>query len=204
MHLPLPNIAMGVFSLKNIAFNAALDLPFTGDKPTLLRLAFCERENPFRLTICCLGGGGFVGLTLGLDGIHTLEAGIEFGGELSLDVGVASGGVSIMAGIYFKYDFDSVKGGGTYLEGYVKIHGELSVLLIASISMTFYMSLTYQSAGNKCWGQATLTVEVSILFISFSVDVHVERQFSGDDHDPPFSAAVTPAQWQLYADAFAA
>jgi hypothetical protein len=197
----LPKIALGVFSLTNMSLSAGLDLPFTG-KPALVNFAFCSRENPFCLTVSMFGGGGFFGITLGLSGVEILEVALEFGASVSIDLGVASGGVSVKAGIYFKYVKSPPDGPGSLLEGYVKIHGEMTVMLIASLSITLYLSLTYKTP-NKCWGQATLTVEVEVLFISFSVDVHCERQFSGDDHDPSFSQMITAGQWTNYTEAFA-
>jgi hypothetical protein len=197
----LPKIAMGVFSLTNMSLGAGFELPFTG-KPALVNFAFCTRENPFCLTISMFGGGGFFGITLGMSGVEILEVALEFGASVSIDLGVASGGVSVKAGIYFKYVASPPDGPGSLLEGYVKIHGEMTVLLIASLSITLYLSLTYKTP-NKCWGQATLTVEVEVLFISFSVEVHAERQFSGDDHDPSFSQMITAGQWSDYTLAFA-
>ncbi len=195
----LPKISLGVFALTNMSLSAGFDLPFTG-KPALVNFAFCSRENPFNLSVSMFGGGGFFGLTVGLKGVEILEVALEFGASVSIDLGVASGGVSVKAGIYFKYQTTPKE--GALLEGYVKIHGEMSVMLIASLSITLYLSLTYKTP-NKCWGQATLTVEVEVLFISFSVDVHAERQFSGDDNDPPFSQMITAGQWSDYTMAFA-
>jgi hypothetical protein len=197
----LPNIAVGVFALTNMSLSAGLDLPFTG-KPALVNFAFCTRENPFCLTVSMFGGGGFFGITLGLSGVEILEAALEFGASVSIDLGVASGGVSVKAGIYFKYVKSPPDGPGSTLEGYVKIHGEMSVLLIASLSITLYLSLTYKTP-NKCWGQATIDVEVEVLFLSFSVSVHAERQLSGKEGDPPFSKMITGGQWNDYTLAFA-
>jgi hypothetical protein len=53
------------------------------------------------------------------------------------------------------------------------------VLGLITISAEFYLGLTYESAGNRCWGQAKLTVEIEILFFSFSVTLTVEREFAG-------------------------
>lgn len=198
LSVKLPDVSLGVFLLQNISVSAGLDLPFSGSQPMLVNFGFCTRENPFHLTVSALGGGGFVGITVGLHGVQMLEAALEFGGSAALDVGVASGGVSIMAGIYFKNE----DGKGSTLEGYIKLNGKLEVLKIISVSLTFYMSFTFQTP-NKVWGQATLTVEIEILFFSISADVHVERQFSGDGKDPSFSAMISPEQWQAYTEAFA-
>ena len=46
--------------------------------------------------------GGFFALGVSAAGVEEIEASIEFGGNISLNLGVASGGVYVMAGVYFK------------------------------------------------------------------------------------------------------
>ena len=197
--LGLPNITVGVFSLQNISLSAGLNIPFTG-APVMARFAFCTRDDPFLLTVSMFGGGGFFGIALSPTGIEILEVSLEFGGSLSFDIGVASGGVYVMAGIYFKMEGDEVE-----LTGYLELGGAVSVLGLITLSIEFYLGLTYQSAGNKVWGQATLTVHIEMLFFSIPVEMTVERQFAGDESDPTFQQLVpTQADWDAYADAFAA
>jgi hypothetical protein len=101
--IALPPAAVGVFALKNIRFGTFLELPFTSGKP-LVDFAFAQRQEPFLLQVAFLGGGGFFDLQLDLEGLRLLEAAFEFGATASLDIGVASGSVDIMAGIYFKLE----------------------------------------------------------------------------------------------------
>jgi len=92
--------------------------------------------------------------------------------------------------------------------------GELEVLGIVSLSLEFYMGLTYESATDEVWGQASLTVEVEVLFFSASVTMSVERKFAGSTHPLTFIDLVPPNNpldftqgsdaWNEYADAFAA
>lgn len=195
--LPIPSVQVGVLNLANMALSIGFTIPFNGD-PVRLRFAFCERENPFVLTVSLFGGGGFFAVALGLDGIELLEASLEFGGAAALDIGVASGSISLMAGIYFKMEGDACE-----LEGYVRLNGSVSVLGIITISVEFYLGLKYQSVGNKVYGQATLTVKVEVLFFSVSVDLTVERQFSGDESDPTIADLMDQSHWDEYCEAFA-
>lgn len=171
-NLAIPSIGVGVFTLENVRLGAMLNLPFTGD-PLRFRFNFCDRQNPFALTVSMFGGGGYFSMCLGLHGVEMMEASLEFGASVSLNLGVASGGAHIMAGIYF-----AMEGNECLLSGYLRCGGELNVLGIIHISVEFYLSLNYQSAGNRVWGQASLTVEIEILFFSFSVTLTVEREFS--------------------------
>jgi hypothetical protein len=165
--------------------------------------------------------------------VRYIEASFEFGGNFSMDIGVASGGAYIMAGIYFKKAGEEVT-----LEGYVRCGGHLNVLGIISISIEFYMGLIYQSSGTVK-GRASLEVQISILFFSVSVTLTVEREFAGGGSamydgvrlaaantgapsaalpsgiamphlwstpvptPPTFEDLMTPADWAAYAAAFA-
>ena len=202
--LPIPGVAVGIFSLQNLSFSAGVNLPFTGE-PARARFAFCERENPFLLTVAMFGGGGFFGIALGLDGLELLEAAFEFGGSLPLDIGVASGGVHVLAGAYFKLELNDNHKEVAHFEGYLRMGGELEILGIVSLSVEFYMSLSYDSPPkDEVWGQATLVVEIEVLVFSASVEMSVERRFAGSTHAITFEELVpVKADWEEYADAFA-
>lgn len=205
LSLALPNLQVGVFALSNLAFSFGLQLPFTGE-PARARFAFCTREHPFNLTIAFLGGGGFFAIALGLDGLESLEASLEFGAQLALDLGVASGGVSIMAGIYFKESKDT----GCQISGYVRVNGELEVLGLITVTVEFLMELQYDTQSEKVTGRATLTIGVSVLFFSTSVSLSVEKRFGGSG-DPAFDELYPPQipggavsdAWNAYCGAFA-
>jgi len=194
--LAIPDVAFGVFSMQNLKFSGEIALPFTGD-PVSLRFAFNERNNPFLLTVAMFGGGGFFALVLSPDGIKLVEGSLEFGGSFAMNLGVASGGITLMAGIYFKYEEQSIT-----ITGYVRCTGELDVLGLISISAEFYLSLTYQEQGNKVYGQASLTVKIKILFFSKKVTLQVEREF-GASPPPLFCDLMAEDDWLAYCQAFA-
>lgn len=200
--ISLPPAGIGVFSLQNVKFTAGLDLPFFSGSP-VLDLAFAEREHPFILTVALFGGGGFFHLQADPGEMRLLEAAFEFGAAVSVDIGVASGGVHVMAGIYFSIQQTSPTDKKTTLTGFFRCGGELSVLGIASVSIEFELSFTYQDPG-KATGQATVTFSVSVLFFSASWSVSVQKTFAGSAADPSFADLITaPAIWQSYAEAFA-
>ena len=118
--LGLPTIGVGVFSLENVGLSAALELPFV-DGPTRLRFQLSERHDPFLVTVSLFGGGGFFGITVDTEGAVGVEAALEFGGNFCLDLVVASGGVHVMAGIYFK-----MAGPVVELSGYLRAGRNIS------------------------------------------------------------------------------
>jgi hypothetical protein len=199
----LPPVTVGVFALKDVSIGAALTLPFIDGKP-VFDFNFCERQHPFLLTVSIFGGGGFFHLQLDTAGIKLLEAALEFGAAAAIDIGVASGEVHIMAGIYFSLQR---KEGSTKLEavlsGYLRMGGSLSVLGIIKVTVEFNLSFTYDSGRDKAYGRATLTVEIEIIFFSISVELTVERAFGGSG-DPKFGQLFSePQMWNDYALAFA-
>lgn len=213
LSLALPNLTFGVFSLTNMSLAAGFSIPFIGD-PLSVWFAFCTRDNPFCLTVAMFGGGGFFSITLQPNGLKCLEASFEFGASLTMDIGVASGGIYAMAGIYFKMEMNSTTGDlDATLTGYFRMGGFLSVLGIISISIELYLELTYESATGKCTGRATLTIEVEVLFFSVSVEITAEREFSGSNGDPSFAELMAPYPdpfdghevdpWLVYCEAFA-
>ena len=196
--LELPAIAVGVLTIQNIALGAGLNLPFTGD-PVRFRFAFCERDRPFGLLVYIFGGGGFFAIALGLDGVEQIEASLEFGAAIAIDIGVASGGVHVMAGIYFSWQEPQNR---AWLEGYLRMGGELDVLGLVSLSLEFLMSLAYDSGNGDVWGEATLVAEISVVCFSKSIEMSVRREF-GDPDRPLFGKMVTEEEWSDYWSSFA-
>lgn len=196
----LPAVAIGVFSLSGVSLRASVELPFLDGKP-LFDFGVSSREHPFCLTVAFLGGGGFFHLQVDTEGVRMLEAALEFGAAISVNLGVASGGVHVMAGIYFAM---GKKDGQDFavLAGYLRMGGELSVLGLISLSLEFMLSFAYEDG--KAAGRATLTVKIEILFFSTSVEITVEKRFGGSSGDPRFFQVFeTPAVWHEYASAFA-
>jgi hypothetical protein len=211
----LPNLSVGVFNLSNLSLGAGFTVPFIG-QPLAVRFNFCTREQPFNLTVSLFGGGGFFGITLDPHGIQILEASFEFGASISIDFGVASGGVHIMAGLYFRMEMDACS-----LTGYFRLGGHVSVLGLISASIELYLELRYEFESGKCVGKAQLTIEVEVFVFSGSVTITCERKFSGSNGDPTFRElmGVNPAlpladelasisntttyAWREYCEAFA-
>ncbi|PEW06542.1 hypothetical protein [Bacillus cereus] len=205
--LGIPSFGVGIFSIQNINLSAALSLPFV-DQPAGVKFSVSERQKPFNVSVMGFAGGGFFSLALSAKGIEAIEASIEFGGNISINLGVASGGVYVMAGIYFGMVGEEVK-----LTGYVRCGGNVSVLGLVSVTVEFYLGLTIRRKENKnveVWGQATLTVGVKIAFFSKSISLTVERRFAGPKGDPTFAQIMGPEyeggypyEWEKYCTAFA-
>ena len=203
--LTLPAVEVGIFTLSNVSLGAAFNLPFDAN-PASVKFSFSKREHPFSLTVSLLGGGGFFAIGVTARGVSEIEAALEFGAVVAINLGVASGSVEVKAGIYFHWLEPIPDKGSVELAGYVRIHGELTVIAIISVSLTFNLQLGFikENGTSTVYGEATLTVEIEILMFSAEVSVKCRREFSGGPADPRFIDLVPTAQiWSDYCDAFA-
>ena len=184
-------------------------------------MAFSERHDPFLATVSLIAGGGFVAVNVNTGGIEQIEASIEFGGNFTLDLGIAEGNVHALAGIYFLWRENTL-----LVSGYVRYGGSVEVLGIIGVSIEVYLSLGLVTehledgkTHKKLWGQASLTLGVRIAFFSKTFSITVERTFDYDDlkgiplaggllpdkflDDPPFDEMVSLDDWETYCNAFA-
>jgi|GEM_PF-6087477 len=203
--LALPNVAAGVVQFSNLTIDAWLRLPFDGG-PLCFSLQIASRERPFLATVSMFGGGGWLALGVTPQGIVSLELGIEFGGSMSLDIVVASGGVAVMAGFYLGVGVDEAP---LKMEAYLRASGFVSVLGVVTVFVEFVLKLTYtRLLVNGVWhgaliGAASVTVGVEVLFFSKSVTLPFSRTFVGAPADPSFLDCIDEHDWDVYCDAYA-
>lgn len=191
--LAVPDIPLGVFMLSNLALSAEVAIPFD-NKPVSFRFSVSEQKHPFNVTVSLFGGGGYFSMLVDTSGVKEVEGALEFGGSAALDLGVASGGVSIMAGIHFLF-----ADGDVTLAGYLRCNGFLTVLGIVTVSVEFYLELSYEKHDGQSVvrGRGTLTVSVRIAFFSKSVTLELERSFSGAPGDPTVAQCISKSMTGL-------
>lgn len=187
----VPPISFGAFSLRNIRLSAELMLPFADD-PLTFRFSLASFAVPFELTVMAFGGRGFLAVQADTRGERMLEGAMEFGGSLAFDVGVASGGLYVMAGVYFR-----ITQSQTVLSGYLRAGGTLDVLGLIHASVEFMLNVSYREAVTESNGQrltktelyGTATLTVSIELFMFSIDVHItmEKKIGGDQESKRIS-----------------
>lgn len=202
--LPIPSITLGVFSLQNLTFAAGTTIPFTG-QPIRFRFGFNTVDNPFLLSVMIFGGGGFFELAIGADGVESFQAALEFGAMAALNFGVASGSVSVTAGIYLAIGVANPPDnpdGAAELTGFIKLKGEVEVLGIISLGIFMKAGFTYIPATKKAAVRAVIVVEINVLLFSASVEIEYEKTFGGS-HDPTFGQSLSEPQWSAYTAAFA-
>jgi hypothetical protein len=182
--IALPDIAFGVYVLRNVRLAGGLDIPLSGD-PVRIRFELSSRDDPFRLTVLGLGGGGYVLVAFGVDGLEALEMGFEAGADVTLDFGVVSASVSVVLGIVIIVD-TGPEGDLPEIIAYYRVNGEVSISLVA-VSITMTLELRYKEetingdTTRTLYGRASLEVDVSVAFVSSpSVTLTLERSISSD------------------------
>ena len=83
----------------------------------------------------------------------------------------------------------------------MRASGALEVLGMITVSVEFYLALNYEPP--RVWGEASVTVEVEVLFFSASVSLSVRREFAGGSRDLPFHEMISLPEWDNYLAAFA-
>ena len=220
--LGLPAIGVGIISIENISFEAALSLPFTA--PLGLSLAFSTRDNPFLVTVSLIGGGGFLGIEVGAEGLRQVEGSVELGASISVDLAIVTANVHVMAGFYFGMSTTSGVT-QTSFAAFLRIGGSVDLLGIISVSIELYLQLAYNTPEHsEITGSATLTLSVQVLFATKSFTLSVTKTFTvpspsgahiaaadaaiaAADAAPggpvSFDELISLADWQTYCAAFA-
>jgi len=153
--------------------------------------------------VACLGGGGFVAVEFDTRGLKSIEGTLEAQAGIAINLGVAAGAVMARLGIYYRWDVQ-VAGGTMTLEAFAEIRGEMSVLGLISVSITFHVGLEFKIEGDQklLMGRASITVEIELLFFSKSVSVECERKFLGCNGDPTFDEVFDDIAYGNYVSAF--
>src|SRR5262249_40442584 len=157
--IPIPSVPLGVMTIENLALSSSVSLPFVEGKPAAVQFALSQRDNPFQISVSIFGGTGFFSLQAMTDNSLAVEAALEFGGVAELDLIIVKGGVHLLAGVYL-----SMRSGDLQIEGHLRLGGYVDVLGLVTVTIEFYLSLSYDSARNVLAGSGRLTVGVKLLF----------------------------------------
>lgn len=164
-NLALPSVNAGTFLMRNISFHCGVNIPFS-QNPVTMSLGFGRRDNPFNLSVMMFGGGGYIDVEFGGEGLNRLEACMEFGGMAAVNFVIGSAEVHALGGIRFLTSGESIS-----LDAFIRIGGSVEVLGIVSVSVELAVTLTYKEEKNCLLGRATLVIEVDLPLFSESVTI---------------------------------
>ncbi|MFF3556021.1 hypothetical protein ACFYXL_21750 [Streptomyces tsukubensis] len=204
--LAVPTVNAGIFLLQNLTLSTTVFLPFT-EKAVEAKFAVSSPDHPFLVTVSLLGGGGCFSVTLQSGAVTALDAQLQFGAAAALDLGIASGSVSITAGIFIH-----LEAGKSKLTGFFRAVGALDVLGIISVSVEFYLQLGTEQvpkpglpghSRTDVVGEASVTVRVRVALFSQSVSLTVRRRFGGGGDPSYLDAFPAPSAWSRRCAAYA-
>ncbi|HSE35960.1 MAG TPA: hypothetical protein VLG74_01580, partial [Blastocatellia bacterium] len=218
--LMLPAASSGLFVLRNISVNIGIIVPFRKG-PVLASLGFGRRDAPFSLTVLGLGGGGYIEVQFGGQGLAGLEAALEFGALVEINFFVARAEVHAFGGVYFSKTPE-----GLIFAAYIRIGGSVGIFGLVSISIELLVKLQYDPNRNRLSGRASIVVEVDLTLYSDTITLDSgEWILAGPESRPvPVSSQPIPVagidadktildtlsarasgkrEWQRYWEAFA-
>jgi hypothetical protein len=183
------DIEGGGFQITGLFLGVQVSLSFNGD-PLRIRFYFARPEKHFLISAGIYGGGGFLILEGGPSGnvkpndsggnfahspggIDAFQVCLEFGATVDLDLDIASGEAHVLGGYYL-----ALNNGYCALTGFVRCGGSMSILDIATMSIEWYVGLTYAKGGSVN-GRASVTVNISIGFFSVSATVSINWTWAG-------------------------
>jgi hypothetical protein len=171
----LPPISFGVVSLRNIALTSRLSLPLL-QNPLRYEFALSSFRTPFELSVMGFAGRGSFMTAFDTSGLRELRGSFEFGGALSFDIGIASGGLYVMAGAYYE-----ITNGSTQFSGYLRAGGGLDVLGLIHVSVEFFLGMRYRAHNgqSQLFGFCQVTVSIEFCFFSIDVNLRMEKQLAG-------------------------
>ena len=173
-----------------------------------MRFNFSDREHTFSLTVSLLGGGGFFAIGISSQASTRSRRRWSSAPPIAIDLGVASGGVEIKAGVYFHWLEPQPDKGSIDLAGLRpparRAVGPRADLGLADLQPAAHLSqgqlqdrrLGRSHAGHRSRG-AALQREVS---------VRCRKEFGGSENADPKFIDLVPDQatWDEYCAAFAA
>lgn len=206
MALPLPELTMGQFVLMNLALNAALTLRFDG--AAQVSLGVSSKRAPFLVSYNGIGGGGYFQLTSDLDKAIAIEAALEFGAVVEINLAVLGAGAQIVAGIYISLVTEQGRSVAR-LGGYIRVHGAVRILGIITIALDVMVRLTLQ--GTIATGHAEVTLMVQVFAFSRSISFSISQSFDAGGVIPgtqqtmslPVEHRRLTPDWVTYCGAFA-
>lgn len=216
--ISVQSFGTGAMNLENIALSSTLSLPFVEGTPAAVRFAVSERSKPFLVSVLPLGGTGFFALEVRTDTSVHVEAAIEFGGILAINLlEIVKGGVYAFAGVYVSIEKNDAT---TRIEitAFVRWGGYASVLGIVSVSIEFSVALTYDPSTRICKAAASVIVGVQVAMFEETFSFTVEKTIlnfgdlpidevtmvlSSERRSSGFVSLVSESQWEQYCRAFA-
>lgn len=156
--LPVPNINLGLLSIRNLAIGIGGDFPFSGPRDPLVRFTAGTRKAPITVTLLQFTGAFSCELDFTTQGLDRIRAKVEVEACLfRVDVVIAKASFTIGVLLDFR-----LRNGEVTFEGEVFVEASFSVLGITA-TVTLAATVSYRSATQKAVARGEIRWEVSSL-----------------------------------------
>jgi hypothetical protein len=186
----LPGISGGAFNFFNVKFHVGVTIPFpigvgNSVRPIVAKFGINAPDDKFVLGVGIWGGRGHAILETTPKYISKVDIGMDYGGLLALNLGIAQGQAFLMAGIRYVYRRDDLGRSAIELYAIVTCGGSVTVFGFITISVVFLLGLKYESYAGKSslYGIASVTYSVEIGFFKKSFTLSFSKRLYGSDGD---------------------
>ena len=184
----VPGISGGAFTLTNLKFGVGIIVPLPigarqSMSPIVARFGVNAPDDKFVVAAGIWGGRGHFVLETTPKYIRRVDAGLDFGGYLGLNLGIAKGEAFLMAGIRYIYFRDDFGDTGFELYATLSCGGSVTVFGFITISVVFLLCLKYQRFQGRTtlWGTASITYSIKIGFFRKSFSLTFSRRLHGSE-----------------------
>lgn len=185
----LPGISGGAFNFFNVKFHVGFTIPFPigggVSKPIYAKFGINAPDDKFVLGVGIWGGRGHAVVEATPKYIQKVDVGIDYGGLLALNLGIAQGQAFLMAGVRYVYSRSTLDGSASMeLYAIVTCGGSVTVFGFITISVVFLLGLKYEKRPGvtSLYGIASLTYSVEIGFFKKSFTLSFSKRLYGSDN----------------------
>lgn len=171
----LPSIETPAFNLSNLKFDIGMNIPLptsSSIKPITFSFGINKPDDKFLVSVGIFGGRGHFIIETSTEKLQRIDAAIEFGGYLGINLGIAQGYVYLFAGIRYQWP-------GNMISAYLVCGGGVNVLGIISVSVVFLLLLQYEGSTNSLYGTASVTYNIKMLFFKKSFTLSYSKRIAG-------------------------
>jgi hypothetical protein len=184
----LPDISGGAFNFFNVKFGVGVIIPFPigqqSAPPVIAKFGINAADDKFVLGVGIWGGRGHAVVEATPKYIRSIDVGMDYGGLLALNLGIARGQAYLMAGVRYVYKRDDFGESSMELYAIITCGGSVTVFGFITISVVFVLCLKYEkksSGSSSMYGTCSVSYSIEIGFFKKSFTLTFSKRLHGSD-----------------------
>ena len=197
LDLPVPPLTFGAFGISGLRFATGMQLSAYPEFAIATRLALGSETEPFTLTVCILGGAGWLearALYKPLSGELATDLSLAIGASamLGINLSLVRGSVQIFFGINAELHTRSRAAARTTIRLVLLIRG--SVVVIGILHACLELLLVGEMSDGRVTGRGSARFTIKFCFFKKTVEQRIEVKLAGGGAGP-FSLAEQAEPW---------